>query len=282
MDYLSVMRGASAHTIDGYGVDLRHALAFLHANEIKGFEQITLDLWLAYEGSLGSLSPASRQRRLSALRSFIRYVRRGGTDIPTFPSQGGPRRKQLPKALSFEHLTRLLSQPDLTKPTGVRDRTLMELIYGAGLRVSEAVALTFEMLDVTEGAIRVTGKRSKTRWVPLPVITLTWLKRYVSEGRPAMVKTATDLILVSDRGKGMTRQGAYNKLQTIARQAGIDTDVSPHILRHTYAVHLLHGGADLRSVQELLGHESIATTQVYTQLETSAVRSNYLRSHPRG
>jgi site-specific recombinase XerD len=157
----------------------------------------------------------------------------------------------------------------------------MELIYGAGLRVSEAVGLGLAELDLIEGAVRVTGKRGKTRWCPLPGGTVRWLKHYIENGRPAMLKRPSGLVILSDRGRGMCRQTAYAKLNQYARNAGIESKIGPHTLRHTYAVHLLQGGADLRAVQELLGHESIATTQVYTHLDMDQVKRAYAKAHPR-
>jgi integrase/recombinase XerD len=157
----------------------------------------------------------------------------------------------------------------------------MELIYGAGLRITETVTLTMAEIDLTESAARLTGKRGKTRWVPLPSLTKEWVIRYVEYARPKLVKRPTALLFVSDTGRPLLRQTAYKILEKYAVAAGIEQDVSPHTLRHTYAVHLLKGGADLRAVQELLGHESIATTQIYTHLDLTEVQKKYQAAHPR-
>jgi integrase/recombinase XerD len=157
----------------------------------------------------------------------------------------------------------------------------MELVYGAGLRISEAVELEFDSLDLEERAVRVTGKRGKTRRVPLPAETANWMRKYLQEGRPKLVKGASGRIFLSDTGRVLLRQTAYKLLERYARRADLPIGVSPHTLRHTYAVHLLKGGADLRAVQELLGHESIATTQVYTELDLEEVRQKYRAAHPR-
>ena len=223
-------------------------------------------------------------RRTSSLRSLLKFLKKNGEGPKAeLPSAKGVRRpKRLPKALSLEDLSALLEAPDLSKPEGLRDRALMELVYGAGLRVSEAVGLRMEELDLDTAAFRVTGKRGKTRWLPIPRYTLPWLEKYLNEARPKLVKKAMAQVFVGARGGKLSRQSAYMVLQKHARAAGIKRTVSPHVLRHTYAVHLLQGGADLRAVQELLGHASISTTQVYTQLEMDEVRRKYHKAHPRG
>jgi integrase/recombinase XerD len=157
----------------------------------------------------------------------------------------------------------------------------MEIVYGAGLRVSEAISLRVEELELDTAAFRVTGKRGKVRWLPIPRFTLPWLEKYLRESRPKLVKKPVAQLFLGARGAPLSRQSAYMILQKHARTAGIKKHVSPHVLRHTYAVHLLQGGADLRSVQELLGHASISTTQVYTQLDMQEVARKYRKAHPR-
>jgi integrase/recombinase XerD len=239
---------------------------------------------MRFQSSLGPpLAIATAQRRMSSVRSLIKFLKKEGhgpdIDLPTV--DGFKRPRTLPKALSCEQLEALLAVPDVATPGGLRDRAMMELIYGAGLRVSEAVGLAISEVDFTEGAARLTGKRGKTRWSPLPSITKLWLEKYMLESRPKLQKRPSGLLLLSDTGRPLLRQTAYKKLELFARRAGIEKGVSPHTLRHTYAVHLLKGGADLRAVQELLGHESIATTQIYTQLDLREVQKKYLAAHPR-
>jgi integrase/recombinase XerD len=178
-------------------------------------------------------------------------------------------------------LEAVLSAPDLSKPSGLRDRAMLELIYGGGLRISEAVELSIDAYDRENGAMRVLGKRGKVRWVPLPKMTIEWLERYLLSARTLLQRKPTGLVFISDRGKPLMRQAVYTRLNRYSKLAGIPGHIGPHILRHTYAVHLLKGGADLRAVQELLGHESIATTQMYTQLDTEEVKRKYTRAHPR-
>lgn len=284
LDHLRVEKGASVHTVSAYANDLKQSSAYFANVGLTRWTDLGDPQIVQYESALAvGISQSTAQRRLSSLRSFLKFLKRRGVG-PTadLPSTGGfKKKKSLPKALGIEQMLKMLEGPDLGTTVGLRDRALMELIYGAGLRVSEAVELKIEALDLDNGALRVTGKRGKTRWIPIPDETLTWVRRYLESGRPSLVKTATSLVFLSDRGLPMLRQTAYKKMETYARRAGIEEDVSPHTLRHTYAVHLLKGGADLRAVQELLGHESIATTQVYTQLDLDEVKKRYKQAHPR-
>ena len=251
---------------------------------VEGWVDLRPDHIFRFQSSLGApMAQATQLRKLSSLRSLLKFLKRSGAgpavDLPSTANSRPP--KRLPKALDLETLTSLLRSPDLSKPAGLRDRALMELIYGAGLRVSEAVELRVEELDLDQAAFRVTGKRGKTRWLPIPRMTTPWIERYLQESRPNLVKTPIATLFVGDRGGPLSRQSAFHILRKHARNAGIPTDVSPHTLRHTYAVHLLKGGADLRAVQELLGHASINTTQVYTQLDMDQVAKTYHRAHPR-
>lgn len=230
------------------------------------------------------MAPATARRRASSLRSLLKFLkRRGGGPNCDLPETGGMRTpKRLPKALSLEEITRLLQAPNSQTPPGLRDRALMELVYGAGLRVSEAVGLRTDEIDLEERSIRVRGKRGKVRILPLPDQVAGQIAIYWDRARPKLLRRPIAELLVADRGKAMTRQVAFDRLRRYAQQAGISKTVSPHTLRHTYAVHLLQGGADLRVVQDLLGHSSIATTEIYTQLNLDEVRKRYLLAHPRG
>ncbi len=284
LDHLKVERGASPHTLLAYSNDLHQASATFVKLGVGGWEELTPQLLLRFETSLGPpIARTTAQRRLSSLRSLLKFLKKNNAGpAADLPSTGGFRKpKTLPKALSRAHLEAVLNAADLSKPQGLRDRAVMELIYGAGLRVSEAVGLERESLDLQGGAVRVTGKRGKTRWVPLPGQTIHWLQLYMLQARPALAKRPSSLLIISDRGMAMSREQVYVRLRRMARAAGLEQSISPHTLRHTYAVHLLKAGADLRAVQELLGHESIATTQVYTQLDMDEVRKRYRAAHPR-
>lgn len=283
LDHLQGERGASEHTIYGYANDLRAAASFFASIGLRSWTDIDAEALSRFQSTLRPpMATATAQRKLSSLRSLLKFLKRNGQVLATdLPSTGGFRRsRRLPKALTKEDLERLLAVPDIATPGGLRDRTLMELVYGAGLRISEAVGLRIEQLDLDSAAVTVTGKREKTRWTPLPAQTVQWLERYLESARPMLVRSPLATVFVSDRGKVLCRQTAYVKLDRYATLAGLE-GVSPHTLRHTYAVHLLKGGADLRAVQELLGHESIATTQVYTQLDLEEVTGKYRSAHPR-
>jgi integrase/recombinase XerD len=284
LDHLQAERGVSPHTVSAYRNDLQGAAGKFSSYGVKTWEELKVKELLKYEASLGPpLAQTTAQRKLSSLRTFLKYLRKNGMEVAVdLPSVGGFKKKKLlPKALTREKLEMLLNAPKLSTAQGLRDRVLMELIYGAGLRVSEAVELPLATLELGEATLRVTGKRGKTRMIPLPSVTVDWLRRYLLEGRPAFTVKPIPYVLVSDRGKKLLRQTAYDILEKHKKSAGLTEDISPHTLRHTYAVHMLQGGADLRVVQELLGHESIATTQVYTQLDLAEVRKKYERAHPR-
>lgn len=284
-DFLDEMlhdRGASPHTLAAYRTDLVAAIGFLDAQGVGRWDDLTASVLVAYQAALGDLAVATRQRRLSAVRSLVKFLKRqgrlGSFSFPDLPSARKP--KVAPRALSLEDLARIMAVPDLATPAGVRDRTLMELIYGAGLRVSEAVGLRMADLSRENLAIHVVGKRGKHRWVPVPGVTFDWIEHYERGARPALAVRPSELLILSNRGLPLRRSTAYLMLQAASRAAGLP-NVHPHQLRHTYAVHLLKGGADLRALQELLGHASIATTQVYTQLDTAEVAARYRRAHPR-
>jgi integrase/recombinase XerD len=284
LDALRMERGASAHTIDAYRNDLSQALIFFGKNGVAKWESLDAKHLIKYESSLGSpLARTTAQRRLSSLRSFLKFLKKEGRGpAGELPSTGGFRRpKSLPKALSLEQITKLLAIPDVSKPEGLRDRALFELVYGAGLRITEALTLTLEETDLGDAVLRVTGKRGKTRIVPLPGETSLWIAKYVKDARPNLLKKPSALLILSDRGLPLMRQTAYKRLAAICQAAGLPSGIGPHTLRHSYAVHLLKGGADLRAVQELLGHESIATTQVYTNLDMDEVTRKYRNAHPR-
>jgi integrase/recombinase XerD len=284
LDHLRAERGASANTIAAYRNDLSQASAYFAGIGAEDWGALTVDHMMRYLSSLGSHSATTMMRRTSSLRSLLKFLKRNGQGpVADLPSAAGVKRpRRLPKALSMQELASLLNAPDLSKPEGLRDRALMELVYGAGLRVTEAVELRVEELDLDTAAFRVTGKRGKTRWLPLPRFTTPWVEKYLTEGRPALARRPLAQVFVGTRGGKLSRQNAYMILQKHARRAGIKKSLGPHVLRHTYAVHLLQGGADLRAVQELLGHSSISTTQVYTQLDLEEVKRKYRKAHPRG
>lgn len=283
LDALKVEKGASPHTILAYRNDLTQIANFLHEEGMTSWSQLNEEIYLRWEATLSESAPSTAQRRASSFRSFLKYLVRKGMKLKMeLPQVTRARsRARLPKALPLDVLLRLLSAPDVKSSVGMRDRTMMEMIYGAGLRISEVCNLREQDIDFENATIRVEGKRNRVRYVPIPEITLQWIERYVREVRPRLMRRPTGQLILNRQGKQLTRQAGYMALQKHVAAAGLDQKVSPHTLRHTYAVHLVHGGADLRSVQELLGHQSINTTQVYTMLDLAKLEERYNVAHPR-
>ncbi len=280
--YLSVEKGLSTHTVRSYRADLDRFFCFLAAHgrdpdlarrdDIVGF----IDM-LRQDG----YSLASICRYLSTIRSFYRYLfieNRVSAD-PTENIQSPRRWERLPKALSVDDVKRLLSVP-LSGATALRDESMLELLYSSGLRVSELIGLKIDDLHFDAGFVRVVGKGSKERVVPVNRRALDRIRRYMAEERPAILKNRrTPYLFVTARGKPMTRQRFWQTLRGIGKKAGVE--LSPHTLRHCFATHLLEGGADLRSVQKMLGHVDIATTQIYTKVTTDRIKKVFKQYHPR-
>ena len=285
LDHLLNERGASPHTIEAYQRDLNHAAVFFKQFQLTTWEDIHNEQLIQFQIHLAKnqFAPSSIQRHLSSLKTFLKFLKKRGKEIrldfTRFTVSRTPHR--LPKSLTYKQLEALLNAPNLGSPSGLRDRTLMELIYGAGLRVSEAVSIRTEQIHFDTATLMVTGKREKTRWIPLPSQTTDWIEKYLQEARPHLVKRTLPNLILADRGGPMLRQTVFYLLKKYSLKAGLPSNVHPHMLRHTYAVHLLKGGADLRVIQELLGHESISTTQVYTELDIDEVARRYQKAHPR-
>jgi integrase/recombinase XerD len=286
LDNLAVERGASRHTVLAYHTDLEQIGALLRKWKVKSWSEYDEAVDSRVRGVLASrnLAPASISRKASSVRSLLKFLikRDSGPPSGMLEPTRSRRPRPLPKALTVDEVTALLSAPNTTSPSGMRDRVMLEALYGAGLRVSELVNLRTEDYVATEAVLRILGKRQKTRLVPLPVGTKDWFDRYLVESRPAMANEVSgSSFFVNQRGRALSRSGVFRILREYAKAAGITKAIGPHTLRHSYAVHLVQAGADLRSVQELLGHESIATTDVYTQLDTAVLRRKYDRAHPR-
>ena len=281
---LQAERGASRNTLAAYRRDLRDFHGFLGARRRP--TDIGPDEIVAYMERLRQrgLKPASVARRLSALRGFYRHLvregdlRRDPTEHVDLPRASRP----LPKALSKSDALALVECADLSRPRGVRDRALLELLYATGMRASECLALRLDDLNQTAGYVVCTGKGNKQRLVPVGTEALGRVRVYLRDVRPlyALHRDVGRLFL-NPRGGALSRQSLWTIVRGAAITAGIRKRVSPHVLRHSFASHLLEGGADLRSVQVMLGHADIATTQIYTHLPTSALRRMYERFHPR-
>jgi integrase/recombinase XerD len=302
--YLEFERGLSRNTLDAYRTDLLQFGRFLEERGVSALEAQPSDVAdfleaLARGGALGNegpaaskdsaaarppASPATIHRKSACLRSFYRHLRRDGLlDTDPTASLSTPRRsRKLPQVLTRGEIEKLLSQPRGTEPAAMRDRALLEVMYACGLRASEAIGLELLDVDAEEGVLRARGKGSKERIVPIGQAALKALRMYLERGRPALVKGAPEPhLFVNFRGGQLTRQGLYKIVRRHAVTAGLADRMSPHTLRHTFATHLLAGGCDLRSVQEMLGHADVSTTQLYTHLSSERLKDVYFRAHPR-
>lgn len=285
--HLSLERGLSPHTASAYETDLlqfaahcgragKSAWTSVERGEVDGFIRL-----LDKRGS----TPATLARKLSAVRALAGHLVRSGLRRDDFCELAkGPRlHRKLPGMLSPEEAARLVTAPDTSTPQGLRDRAMLELMYGSGLRVSELCNVELQALDADEALVRVRGKGSKDRVVPVGETALTALRAYLKAGRPKLVGPRTgSAIFLSARGVALSRKTFWVGVKAAARRAGIDKPVKPHLLRHAFATHLLGGGADLRSIQEMLGHADIATTQIYTAVDKGKLSESHRRFHPRG
>jgi len=285
INYLEAERNMSAYTVRNYTTDLLDFFDFLRAkgiSSLKEVDRLTLRDYLSHLMKQG-LVKASIARKLSAIRSFYRYLLREGV-ISTSPAAttSSPKLdKRLPLFLTIEEMKRLLEAPDLSTPQGQRDRALLELLYASGLRVSELVQLNLEQINLDTREIRVWGKGAKERIVLMGEPAAKSLTTYLSQGRPKLLgKKKSSALFVNRYGGRLPERRIQRILEDYAKLAGIDKRVHPHLLRHTFATHLLDGGADLRVVQELLGHADLSSTQIYTHVTKSQAKKVYLSAHP--
>jgi integrase/recombinase XerD len=288
--YLEFERGLSRNTLEAYRTDLLQLGGQLRRRGVDPAAATHEDLstFLAYLAA-GSeerpaVSPATLQRKTACLRSFYRHLRREGVieHDPTAELRAPRKSQKLPQVLTRGEVAKLLSMPRGTSPAALRDRALLELMYACGLRASEAIDLEVGDLDLRVAVLRARGKGSKERLVPVGREAVAAVRAYLERGRPALVGLRDERhLFLNQRGSGLTRQGLYKIVQRHARAAGLDDRMSPHTLRHTFATHLLAGGCDLRSLQEMLGHADIATTQIYTHLSAERLKDVYFQAHPR-
>jgi integrase/recombinase XerD len=289
--YLEFERGLSRNTLEAYRSDLFQFGRFLEERQRGAADATSADvsdfLTQLAEGDgngRAPASPATVHRKAACLRSFYRHLRREGVrDSDPMATISGPRRgRRLPKVLTRGEIAKLLDQPKGTEPSALRDRALLELMYACGLRASEAIGVEVGDIDLDEGVLRARGKGSKERVVPVGSKAVDAVRRYLERGRPALVRGRPVVqLFVNFRGEGLTRQGLYKIVRRHASGAGLADRMSPHTLRHTFATHLLAGGCDLRSVQEMLGHADVATTQLYTHLSSARLKDVYFKAHPR-
>lgn len=287
MEYLTVELGLSANTRQAYERDLRlfcKTLGFKNSDALVNVsrEQITGYMTQLKEKGLAAATIA---RKLAAIKAFYRFMTAEGymDANPAEVVEAGTKGIKLPHVLSEDEVVRLLNQPDITTAEGFRDRTMLEVLYATGMRVSELINLTLERVDLNTKYIIAFGKGSKERIVPLGSVAAEFLQQYLEKVRPKLTHEDrnTNIVFLAFGGHELTRQRFWQIIRTYGRKANINKALTPHILRHSFATHLLDNGADLRSVQELLGHSDISTTQIYTHLTNKRLRDIYAKAHPR-
>jgi integrase/recombinase XerD len=299
--YLELERGLSRNTLEAYRSDLLQFGEFLDRRglDVRAASHGDLAAFLSElagtrrtpAGANGALAPertppaaATLARKVACLRSFYRHLRREGTidHDPTAELRGPRKTQRLPRVLSREQVARLLREPQGTEPRALRDRALLEVMYACGLRISETMGIECADVDLEEGMLCARGKGSKERLVPIGRQAVAALRAYSQRGRPALLGARVESrLFLNSRGCPLSRQGLYKIIQGHARGAGLAQSMSPHTLRHSFATHLLAGGCDLRSLQEMLGHADLATTQVYTHLSAERLKDAYFSAHPR-
>ena len=287
LDNIWMEYGLSENTLSAYRNDLLNLVKWLGKSHISIADAKHEDLleYFAFRVSQG-MQPRSGARLLSSIRRFYKYqIRQGLLEVDPaekieFPKLG----RQLPEVLTEGDVEKLLGAPNIEKPQGVRDRTMLEVLYACGLRVSELINLQLHQVNIRTGVLRIIGKGNKERLVPFGEQAGDWLERYLEVSRPSLLKEGHDcsVLFVSNRGLGMTRQAFWHVIKRHAKAVGIDIHLSPHTLRHAFATHLLNHGADLRVVQMLLGHSDLSTTQVYTHIAQARLQDLHREHHPRG
>ena len=288
LNYLRLERGLSANTLASYTHDLARYSSFLLHRSCKTPRDVTSGLVSGYLQSLHSagISPRSAARHLSSIKGYHRFLASEGRSSadPTEFVDGPRKSRSLPGVLSIPEIDAILNRPDTTIPLGLRDRAVLETMYACGLRVSELLALRLSDYLEDEELVRVIGKGSKERIIPIGSSARMWIARYRKESRIHLVrrKDTKNILFLSNRGTQLSRTWLWKMVQTFAREAGIGREVHPHTFRHSFATHLLEGGADLRVVQELLGHSDISTTEIYTHIDREYLKEVHKTFHPRG
>lgn len=284
LDAVWMEKGLSDNSLSAYRRDLHKFSQWLKEQSLLLVASHQVQSYLAFRQQQGA-SARSLARLLSCLRGFYRYQLRENamSEDPTALIDNPKLGRPLPKSLTEQDVERLLAAPDLNEAIGLRDRTMLEVLYASGLRVTELVSLTIPQVNLRQGVVRVFGKGSKERLVPLGMEALNWLERYLRQARPDLLKgRQSDVLFPSKRGQMMTRQTFWHRIKQCAAIAGINKPLSPHTLRHAFATHLLNHGADLRVVQLLLGHSDLSTTQIYTHIANSRMKDLHAQHHPRG
>lgn len=285
-NYLAVEKGLSRNTLESYNRDLRKLIAFLKKKAVTSPEKVTSELLTEFIGELrkNGHATSSISRCIASIRSFFNFLLQEGVVSKNIAGNlESPRiERKLPRILTTEEVDKLLEQPSPGKHKELRDRAMLELLYASGIRVSELVSLDINDFDPRVGYLRCRGKGMKDRIVPVGSVAVNYVNEYLQKTRTRMIRTNGETALfVNQHGRRMTRQGFWKILKKYAQKANINGEITPHTLRHSFATHLLENGADLRSVQEMLGHSDIATTQIYTQVTRRKIREVYDKAHPR-
>lgn len=288
MVYLKVERGLAKNTIDSYSRDIWQYIQFLSESNIRDWNQIDRYTVIAFMQDLKYQDKASSTmtRALSSLRQFHEFMYREKYmhSDPMQLIETPKRPEKLPDVLTVDEVEKILETPDIATPLGLRDRAILEVLYATGLRISELVHLTLQELFLDMGFIQTIGKGNKERIVPIGDLAKHWLEKYLTTCRPKLLKKASqeiDEVFLNARGGSLSRQGAWKIVKKYGEQSGIKKPISPHTFRHSFATHILENGADLRIVQELLGHSDISTTQIYTHVTQKHMKEIYNRYHPR-
>jgi integrase/recombinase XerD len=285
IDHLWLEDGLSKNTLASYSLDLTSFALWLtsQGKQLLSVEQGDIQQYLAIK--FPQSQPRSISRLIASMRRFYRYLMRENRISldPTIQIQSPKLPRSLPKSLNEDEVLALLDAPNIAEPAGLRDRAMLELLYACGLRVSELVGVKVTEVSLSDGVVRITGKGSKTRLVPMGEEAVDWISRYLSDARTEILQSRLcDALFVTNRGDAMTRQAFWYLIKRYALLAGITKHMSPHVLRHAFATHLLNHGADLRVVQMLLGHSDISTTQIYTHVARERLKQLHSMHHPRG
>lgn len=285
-DYLTIERGLSSNTVEAYSRDLAQFASYARRHGISSVRDISDVTVQGFLDGLreAAMSPNSIGRKLSAVRTFCRFACREGVTDRDFTSEFESMKgsKRLPSVMTIEEVAAILSQPDLSTHSGLRDKAMIETLYASGLRVSELINLRLGDVNLSVGFLRCLGKGSKERVVPLGDVAIHCIEHYTAKSRPEYARSgSSEYLFLTNRGRKMSRVCFWKIIKKYAALAGISRNITPHTLRHSFATHLLQGGADLRSIQEMLGHADIATTQIYTHISREKLREVYRESHPR-
>lgn len=286
LEYLSVERGLAENTILSYNRDLKSYIYFLkkkNINDINFTSRTTIVSYLLLMQKKGKAS-SSISRACAAIKSFYQFLFREQLidEDPTANLDAPKLEHRLPKVLTVEEVEKLLCQPDITTPLGMRDRAMLELLYATGMRVSELISISVENINLEMGFLRCIGKGSKERIVPIGDIAVDYIKDYIADARKKILNgKESNMLFLNCDGNGLTRQGFWKIIKKYSKEAEFDKKITPHTLRHSFATHLLENGADLRAVQEMLGHADISTTQIYTHITRSKIKEVYDKTHPR-